>query len=133
MIIHLADGVPGLHLTASQRSVLQDALDPERARRFESVLALVGALWPDSVALASSPAEMRSAPGSASAPSDEDPVDRRRLAAMRWAMAAAAAGPAEKVPGNWQVIDTEFGYDLKRDHLVVSRFWIHTKVQQAGA
>jgi len=55
----------------------------------------------------------------------------RLLAVREWqrlrAMAATAAGPAEKVPGNWQVIDTEFGYDLKRDHLVVSRFWIHTK------
>jgi hypothetical protein len=57
----------------------------------------------------------------------------RLLAVREWqrlrAMAAAAAGPSEKVPGNWQVIDTEFGYDLKRDHLVVSRFWIHTKAQ----
>lgn len=28
---------------------------------------------------------------------------------------------------NWQVIDTEFGYDLKKDTLVVSRFWIHSR------
>ncbi len=27
----------------------------------------------------------------------------------------------------WHVIDTEFGYDLKRNFLVVSRFWIHAK------
>jgi hypothetical protein len=42
-------------------------------------------------------------------------------------MAATSTGPEEKSASNWQVIDTEFGYDLKRDHLVVSRFWIHTK------
>jgi hypothetical protein len=41
--------------------------------------------------------------------------------------ATAAAGLGDKQASNWQVIDTEFGYDLKRDHLVVSRFWIHTK------
>jgi hypothetical protein len=44
-------------------------------------------------------------------------------------MAATAAGAEEKAASHWHVIDTEFGYDLKRDHLVVSRFWIHTKIQ----
>jgi hypothetical protein len=60
----------------------------------------------------------------------------RLLAVREWqrlrAMAATAAGPEEKPASSWHVIDTEFGYDLKRDHLVVSRFWIHTKAQ-AGA
>jgi hypothetical protein len=61
----------------------------------------------------------------------------RLLAVREWqrlrAMAAtAAAGPGEKTTSSWQVIDTEFGYDLKRDHLVVSRFWIHAKTP-AGA
>jgi hypothetical protein len=57
----------------------------------------------------------------------------RLLAVREWqrlrAMAATAAGAEEKAASHWHVIDTEFGYDLKRDHLVVSRFWIHTKIQ----
>jgi hypothetical protein len=62
----------------------------------------------------------------------EDAFTSARLLAIReWqrlrAMAAIAPGSDEKAASNWQVIDTEFGYDLKRDHLVVSRFWIHTK------
>lgn len=62
----------------------------------------------------------------------EDAFTSARLLAVReWqrlrAMAATSTGPEEKSASNWQVIDTEFGYDLKRDHLVVSRFWIHTK------
>jgi hypothetical protein len=64
----------------------------------------------------------------------EEAFTSARLLALReWqrlrAMAATTAGPGEKVPGSWHVIDTEFGYDLKRDHLVVSRFWIHAKAQ----
>jgi hypothetical protein len=61
----------------------------------------------------------------------EDAFTSARLLAVReWqrqrALAATGAGePATS--SHWQVIDTEFGYDLKRDHLVVSRFWIHAK------
>ena len=55
----------------------------------------------------------------------------RLLAVREWqrlrAMAATTAGGDDKPSSSWHVIDTEFGYDLKRDHLVVSRFWIHTK------
>jgi len=61
----------------------------------------------------------------------EDAFTSARLLAVReWRRlrALASTGPEEAPPStNWQVIDTEFGYDLKRDHLVVSRFWIHTK------
>jgi hypothetical protein len=57
----------------------------------------------------------------------------RLLAVREWqrlrAMAATTAGSGDKVTSSWHVIDTEFGYDLKRDHLVVSRFWIHAKTQ----
>lgn len=60
----------------------------------------------------------------------------RLLAVREWqrlrAMAATTAGGDDKPSSSWHVIDTEFGYDLKRDHLVVSRFWIHTKAA-AGA
>ena len=60
----------------------------------------------------------------------------RLLAVREWqrlrAMAATTAGGDDKPSSSWHVIDTEFGYDLKRDHLVVSRFWIHTKTA-AGA
>ena len=60
----------------------------------------------------------------------------RLLAVREWqrlrALAATtAAGAEDKMTSHWQVIDTEFGYDLKRDHLVVSRFWIHTKTTAA--
>jgi len=55
-------------------------------------------------------------------------ISARLLAVRDWQRLrslAAAGGNASSV--NWQVIDTEFGYDLKRDCLVVSRFWIHAR------
>jgi hypothetical protein len=60
-------------------------------------------------------------------------VSARLLAVREWQrLRALAPATAETRPVNWQVVDTEFGYDLKRDHLVVSRFWIHAKeVSQA--
>ena len=60
----------------------------------------------------------------------EDAFASARLLAVReWRRlrALASTGPGDTTSTHWQVIDTEFGYDLKRDHLVVSRFWIHTK------
>ena len=48
--------------------------------------------------------------------------ERQRLRAM------AVAAAENMTPFiNWQIVDTEFGYDLKRDHLVVSRFWVHAR------
>jgi len=49
--------------------------------------------------------------------------ERQRLRTL--AMAAAT----DNVPAaiSWQIVDTEFGYDLKRDCLVVSRFWVHAR------
>ena len=32
-----------------------------------------------------------------------------------------------KEPVNLQICDTEFGYDLRHNFLVVSRYWIHAK------
>ena len=32
-----------------------------------------------------------------------------------------------KEPLNLQITDTEFGYDLRHNFLVVSRYWIHAK------
>jgi hypothetical protein len=55
-------------------------------------------------------------------------VAARLLAVREWqrlrslASAGASAGAV-----TWQIVDTEFGYDLKRDTLVVSRFWIHAR------
>ena len=53
----------------------------------------------------------------------------RLLAVREWQRLRAMASTAGDDPtaANWQVLDTEFGYDLKRDNLVVSRFWIHSK------
>lgn len=57
-------------------------------------------------------------------------VAARLLAVREWQRlrALASTGP-DSTPSavHWQVIDTEFGYDLKRDCLVVSRFWIHAR------
>jgi hypothetical protein len=52
----------------------------------------------------------------------------RCLSAGQRALAATAACVAPAA--HWQVIDTEFGYDLRRDHLVVARFWIHAKAAE---
>ncbi|MBK9990641.1 MAG: hypothetical protein IPP19_07920 [Verrucomicrobia bacterium] len=56
-------------------------------------------------------------------------VSARLLAVREWQRlrSLASAGANNNNSVNWQVIDTEFGYDLKRDTLVVSRFWIHTR------
>jgi hypothetical protein len=56
-------------------------------------------------------------------------VSARLLAVREWQRlrSLASAGASNNNSVNWQVIDTEFGYDLKRDTLVVSRFWIHTR------
>lgn len=53
----------------------------------------------------------------------------RLLAVREWQRmrALAATGSVDNAVSTWQVIDTEFGYDLKRDCLVVSRFWIHAR------
>jgi hypothetical protein len=57
-------------------------------------------------------------------------ISARLLAVREWqrlrSLASAGSG-ANASSVNWQVIDTEFGYDLKRDSLVVSRFWIHAR------
>lgn len=61
-------------------------------------------------------------------------VSARLLAVREWQRlrSLASAGGNNNPSFNWQVIDTEFGYDLKRDSLVVSRFWIHARaVSQA--
>jgi hypothetical protein len=55
-------------------------------------------------------------------------VAARLLAVREWQRLRALASAGTKdLAVNWQVIDTEFGYDLKRDSLVVSRFWIHAR------
>jgi hypothetical protein len=55
-------------------------------------------------------------------------VSARLLAVREWQrLRALASAGANDATVNWQVIDTEFGYDLKRDSLVVSRFWIHAR------
>ncbi len=55
-------------------------------------------------------------------------ITARLLAVREWqrqrALTSAGVGTTTI---NWQVIDTEFGYDLKRESLVVSRFWIHAR------
>ena len=57
-------------------------------------------------------------------------VSARLLAVREWQRLRSLASAGTNANGssvNWQVIDTEFGYDLKRDSLVVSRFWIHAR------
>jgi len=55
-------------------------------------------------------------------------VSARLLAVREWQrLRAMASAGGNQSTVSWQVIDTEFGYDLKRDSLVVSRFWIHAR------
>jgi hypothetical protein len=57
-------------------------------------------------------------------------VAARLLAVREWQRLRSLASTGTQQDAaqvQWQVIDTEFGYDLKRDCLVVSRFWIHAK------
>jgi hypothetical protein len=55
-------------------------------------------------------------------------ISARLLAVRDWQrLRALASAGANASSVNWQVLDTEFGYDLKRDTLVVSRFWIHAR------
>ena len=55
-------------------------------------------------------------------------ISARLLAVREWQrLRTLASAGANSSSANWQVIDTEFGYDLKRDSLVVSRFWIHAR------
>lgn len=56
-------------------------------------------------------------------------MSARLLAVREWQrLRSLASAGVNNAAVNWQVIDTEFGYDLKRDNLVVSRFWIHARV-----
>ena len=55
-------------------------------------------------------------------------ISARLLAVRDWQRLRSLTSAGEvSAPINWQVVDTEFGYDLKRDTLVVSRFWIHAR------
>jgi len=55
-------------------------------------------------------------------------ISARLLAVREWQRLRSLASAGSKASSvNWQVIDTEYGYDLKRDSLVVSRFWIHAR------
>jgi hypothetical protein len=60
-------------------------------------------------------------------------ISARLLAVREWQRLRSLASAGSNTSSvTWQVIDTEFGYDLKRDSLVVSRFWIHARaVSQA--
>ncbi len=51
----------------------------------------------------------------------------RRMASDEWQRLRNQATEQGNAGETWHVIDTEFGYDLKRNFLVVSRFWIHAK------
>ena len=50
--------------------------------------------------------------------------ERQRLRTLAVAASETMSAPATI---SWQIVDTEFGYDLKRDCLVVSRFWVHAR------
>jgi len=55
-------------------------------------------------------------------------ISARLLAVRDWQrLRSLASTGSNATTASWQVIDTEFGYDLKRDSLVVSRFWIHAR------
>jgi|GEM_PF-1396559 len=50
------------------------------------------------------------------------------------AMQALLSQKAGKdAPLNLQINDTEFGYDLRHNYLVVSRYWIHAKPERRKA
>ena len=61
-----------------------------------------------------------------------------RMRAVREAQRLRAEAPvgvsaAESAAPQWQILDTEFGYDLKKGFLVVARFWIHAReITRAG-
>ena len=55
-------------------------------------------------------------------------ISARLLAVREWQRLRSLTSAGTTSPSvSWQVMDTEFGYDLKRDSLVVSRFWIHAR------
>jgi hypothetical protein len=58
----------------------------------------------------------------------ESAFDTARLAVLReWQEACNADTSATVVPTikRLEIRDTEFGYELKRDHVTVARFWVH--------
>ena len=55
----------------------------------------------------------------------ESAFDSARAAALReWEEALAQPDHGVKVK-EVRLTDTEWGYDLKHDHLTVARFWVH--------
>ena len=46
--------------------------------------------------------------------------------AVLLASALAPAGSSGRSEGSVVVIPTEWGYDVKRDHQTLARFWVHT-------
>lgn len=38
---------------------------------------------------------------------------------------------AEADGAPYELIDTEWGYDLRQEHLIVSRFWVHDRAPSA--
>ena len=54
-------------------------------------------------------------------------VARERAEAELAELQAHAA--AEGAP--YELIDTEWGYDLRQEHLIVSRFWVHDRSPSA--
>lgn len=58
-------------------------------------------------------------------PTIESAFETARTAALReWEEALAQPDGDVKVK-EVRLTDTEWGYDLKHDHLVVARFWVH--------
>ncbi len=56
----------------------------------------------------------------------EEAFSVARMRALK--MMIAKTDPVQGDPSQrWAVIATEFGYDVKCEYLVVSRFWVHAK------
>lgn len=56
----------------------------------------------------------------------EQAFDVARLEVLReWQEIVNQPGPGGRPGHNVQIIDTEWGYELRRDRQVLSRYWVH--------
>jgi hypothetical protein len=58
-------------------------------------------------------------------------VERAFAVARQRARSELAELQAQPGAAPCEMIDTEWGYDLRQEHLVVSRFWVHDRAPSA--
>jgi len=62
----------------------------------------------------------------------EQAFDLARLEVLReWHETVNQSDPAGQPGGNLQIIDTEWGYELRRGRQVLSRYWVHDNMPAA--